>query len=114
MANLNPLGPPVRATITGLSAAASVEINDAVYKLQRRGMDITTLSLGEAFFKQPMLPISDHELKSAVITAAMAPGVNAFLFSNIYKRSIEIAASSVILCTSLSVISSAFWISLIH
>ena len=64
MANLNPLGPPVRATITGLSAAASVEINDAVYKLQRRGMDITTLSLGEAFFKQPMLPISDHEFQT--------------------------------------------------
>ena len=70
---------------------------------------LMTLILGNHVF-----PISDHELKSAVITAAMAPGVNAFLFSNIYKRSIEIAASSVILCTSLSIISSAFWISLIH
>ena len=57
--------------------------------------------------------ITEEELRSAIITAAMAPGVNAFIFSNMYKKSIEIAASSVILCTAISIFSSAMWISYI-
>ena len=65
-------------------------------------------------FASYIFPISDQEIRSAVITAAMAPGVNAFIFSSMYKRSIEIAASSVILCTILSIITSAFWISIIN
>ena len=65
------------------------------------------------YFGRNIFIISEQELKSAVITAAMAPGVNAFIFSNMYKKSTEIAASSVILCTILSIISSALWISYI-
>ena len=65
------------------------------------------------YFGRNIFIISEEELKSAVITAAMAPGVNAFIFSNMYKKSTEIAASSVILCTILSIISSALWISYI-
>ena len=65
------------------------------------------------YFGKNIFTISEEELKSAVITAAMAPGVNAFIFSNMYKRSIEIAASSVILCTAISIFSSAFWITYI-
>ena len=42
------------------------------------------------YFGKNIFTISEEELKSAVITAAMAPGVNAFIFSNMYKRSIEI------------------------
>ena len=57
--------------------------------------------------------ITEEELRSAIITAAMAPGVNAFIFSNMYQKSIEIAASSVILCTAISIFSSAMWISYI-
>ena len=65
------------------------------------------------YFGRNIFIISEEELKSAVITAAMAPGVNAFIFSNMYKKSTEIAASSVIFCTILSIISSALWISYI-
>ena len=59
-------------------------------------------------FANYIFPISGQELRSAVITATMAPGVNAFFFSSMYKRSIEIAASLVILCATLSIITSAF------
>ena len=67
---------------------------------------LLTFTLGNHIFL-----ISDQELRSAVITAAMAPGVNAFIFASMYKRSIEIAASSVSICTALSIITSGFWIS---
>lgn len=38
-----------------IPGALSVYFNDLVYKLRRRGNDITALSLGEAFFDIPML-----------------------------------------------------------
>ena len=66
------------------------------------------------YFGKNIFTISEEELKSAVITAAMAPGVNAFIFSNMYQRSIEIAASSVILCTAISIFSCAAWITYIN
>lgn len=65
------------------------------------------------YFGRNIFIITEEELRSAIITAAMAPGVNAFIFSNMYQKSIEIAASSVILCTAISIFSSAMWISYI-
>ena len=66
------------------------------------------------YFGRNIFIITEEELRSAIITAAMAPGVNAFTFSNMYQKSIEIAASSVILCTAISIFSSAFWITYIN
>lgn len=40
--------------------------------------------------------------RSAVLTAAMAPGVNAFIFASLYGRAKRVAASSVLLATVLS------------
>ena len=65
------------------------------------------------YFGKNIFIITEEELRSAIITAAMAPGVNAFTFSNMYQKSIEIAASSVILCTAISIFSVAMWISYI-
>ncbi|MFT7059618.1 MAG: putative permease, partial [Pseudorhodobacter sp.] len=39
------------------------------------------------------------KLRSAVITAAMAPGVNAFLFANMYGAAKRVSASTVLLAT---------------
>ena len=58
--------PKIRKTVREIGPAASVRINDAVYRLKRRGEDVITLSLGEAFFKQPMLPISDEEFTAGM------------------------------------------------
>ena len=66
------------------------------------------------YFGKNIFIITEEELRSAIITAAMAPGVNAFIFSNMYQRSIEIAASSVILCTAISIFSSTAWITFIN
>ena len=52
-------------------------------------------------------------LRSAVITAAMAPGVNAYLFSTMYGRATGVMSSAVLLCTILSIFTASFWLSLL-
>lgn len=52
-------------------------------------------------------------LRSAVITAAMAPGVNAYLFANMYGRARRIAASSVLIGTVLCTLTAWGWMSLL-
>jgi len=49
-------------------------------------------------------------LRSAVLTAAMAPGVNTFLFANMYGAAKRVAASGVLLGTALSVITVWIWL----
>ncbi len=48
--------------------------------------------------------------RSAVLTAAMAPGVNAYVFANMYGRARRVAASSVLLATAGSVITAWLWL----
>ncbi|PZQ48018.1 MAG: AEC family transporter [Rhodovulum sulfidophilum] len=52
-------------------------------------------------------------VRACVVTASMAPGVNAYLFANLYQRGQAEAASSVLLSTILSIFTSAGWIALI-
>lgn len=51
--------------------------------------------------------------RSAVITAAMAPGVNAYLFANIYGRARRVAASAVLIGTALCALTAWAWMSLL-
>lgn len=51
--------------------------------------------------------------RSAVVTAAMAPGANAYLFAGLYNRATRVAASSVLLGTALSVVSASMWLALL-
>ena len=48
--------------------------------------------------------------RSIVVTAAMAPGVNAYVFANMYNRAKGAAASAVLLGTVASIFSASFWI----
>lgn len=59
------------------------------------------------------LEISQGEFRSAVLTASMAPGVNAFLFANMYQRAMRVAASSVLIATALSIITVWGWLLII-
>lgn len=52
-------------------------------------------------------------LRSGVLTAAMAPGVNAYLFANIYGVGKRVAASSVLIATGLSIISIWGWLAIL-
>ena len=51
--------------------------------------------------------------RSAVITAAMAPGVNAYLFADMYGVGKRVAASTVLLATAGTIITAWFWLTIL-
>lgn len=52
--------------------------------------------------------------RSGVLTAAMAPGFNAYIFANIYGRAKRVAASSVLIGTGLSMLTVWMWLTLLN
>ncbi len=59
------------------------------------------------------LALEPGQFRSAVITAAMAPGVNAYVFANMYGRARRVAASSVLLGTAACALSGWVWLQLL-
>ena len=54
--------------------------------------------------------LSNDILKIIVIMAAMPPGINAYVFANMYERAEQIAASSVLFATMVSIVSISMWL----
>jgi malonate transporter and related proteins len=54
--------------------------------------------------------LSTDQMRSAVMTAAMAPGVNAYLFADFYGAARRVAASSVLVATAVSILTVWFWL----
>jgi predicted permease len=54
--------------------------------------------------------LSADQLRGAVLTAAMAPGVNAYLFANMYGAARRVAASAVLIGTALTVLTASAWL----
>lgn len=54
--------------------------------------------------------LSTPALRSAVMTAAMPPGVNAYIFAAMYGVAMRVAASSVLIATALSVVTAWLWL----
>lgn len=52
-------------------------------------------------------------VRSAVVTAAMAPGINAYVFASLYHRGQAQAASVVLLATGLSVLTVSAWLAVL-
>ena len=51
--------------------------------------------------------------RSAVLTAAMAPGVNAYVFADMYGAARRVVASSVLIATALTVLTAWVWLALL-
>jgi len=64
-----------------------------------------TYGLGQGIIGMPA-----DQARGAVLTAAMAPGVNAYLFANMYGAAQRVAASSVLIGTALTVLTASVWI----
>ena len=56
------------------------------------------------------LSVPQDSFKSGVLTAAMAPGINAYIFANMYGRARRIAASSVLVATAASIFTAWIWL----
>lgn len=54
--------------------------------------------------------IPDAAFRSAVLTSTMAPGINGYVFANMYGRARRVAASSVLMATSLSILTVWGWL----
>ena len=57
--------------------------------------------------------LNDAQMKSAVITAAMAPGINTYVFANMYGRERRVASTGVLLSTILSIGTVWFWLNIL-
>jgi len=56
------------------------------------------------------LALDQEALRAAVLTGAMAPGVNGYLFAAMYGRAMRVAASSVLLGTVVSIFTVSVWL----
>jgi len=57
--------------------------------------------------------LSDGFVKAAVLTAAMAPGVNSYMFANMYGTARRVAATAVLAGTLASLLSVSFWLTIL-
>ncbi len=57
--------------------------------------------------------LGTEALRSAVVTAAMAPGVNAYVFANLYGRARRVAASSVLMGTLGVIVTGWVWLQIL-
>ena len=62
------------------------------------------------FMSTQVFHLDQGQIRGAVLTASMAPGVNAFLFAGIYDRAKRVAATAVLAGTLFSVLSVSFWL----
>lgn len=60
-----------------------------------------------------MQNLNVDQTRSLILTASMAPGVNAYLFANMYGRARRVAASAVLLATAGSIITVWGWLSIL-
>ncbi|MGC9445901.1 AEC family transporter [Cereibacter johrii] len=60
-----------------------------------------------------LFSLDTAQIRSAVITAAMAPGVNAYLFANLYGVAKRVTASAVLIATGASILTTWFWLQLL-
>jgi predicted permease len=57
--------------------------------------------------------LSTQAFRSAVLTAAMPPGVNTYIFASMYGVAMRVAASAVLVATALSVVTAWVWLHLL-
>jgi len=65
---------------------------------------------GISFVACRLLQVPDELTSAVVLMAAMAPGVNGYLFASMYQRAQGTAASTVLLGTALSILSVSTWL----
>jgi len=66
-----------------------------------------TWGLGRAF------GLDVGQLRSAVMTAAMAPGVNAYLYANLYGAATRVSASAVLFGTAACILTAWAWLAIL-
>ena len=84
-------------------------------------MKIVALVAGASLILHPtitftlgnLLSLSTGQLRSAVLSASMAPGVNTYVFANMYGVGKRVAATLVLVATGLSILSIWVWLAIL-
>lgn len=54
--------------------------------------------------------LSTGQMRSAVLTAAMAPGINTYIFADMYGVARRVVATTVLIATALTVVGASIWL----
>lgn len=102
--------------------AALFSLGGVLYRYRPEG-DLRTIGfvVGLSLIVHPLITfglahafgLGVEAMRSAVVTAAMAPGVNAYVFANMYGRAKRVAASSVLIGTAGVMLTGLFWLSIL-
>ncbi len=102
--------------------AALFGLGAVLYRYRPEG-DMATIAfiLSLSLIVHPMITyglvryfgLDTDTLRSAVVTAAAAPGVNAYVFANLYGRAKRVAASSVLIGTGAVMITGWIWLQIL-
>lgn len=57
--------------------------------------------------------LSTDAFRSAILTSAMAPGINTYVFANMYGKAKRVAASAVLIGTALSILTVWVWLAIL-
>ena len=76
------------------------------------GLKVTVMVVAVSLVVHPLITwnfatafeLDRDALRSVVLTAAMAPGANTYIFANMYGTASRVAASAVLISTSFSVV----------
>ena len=66
-----------------------------------------------AYLAAASFELTKEQLRAVVVTAAMAPGINAYIFADMYGVARRVVASSVLFGTAFTVLTAAFWLTLL-
>ncbi len=58
----------------------------------------------------PVFGLAPEFVRAAVVTAAMPPGINAYLFAAMYRRGEDVAAATVLIATLAAVVTASIWL----
>lgn len=118
---------PIPGTVaTGLDLLADAALPAALFGLggllvrYRPEGDLRTILMicaislivqpGLVFAAGTLLNLDQASMRSAVLTASMAPGINAYVFANMYNAARRVNAASVLIATAASIVSIWFWL----
>ena len=128
---VNLLGVPLPATVrSAVDMIADSALPAALFAPRRRLHPLRRpSSLGEAgtitvlslivhpaiayFLSTRVFDLPPEFVRGAVVTAAMAPGVNTYVFASLYARGQAQAASAILLATACSVLTVSAWLAIL-
>ena len=100
--------------------AALFGLGGVLYRYKPEGeLRLIAMICGISLFLHPAIAwtmghsiagLSQEQLRAAVVTAAMAPGVNTYIFADMYGVARRVVASSILIGTALTVVTASAWI----